>query len=125
MSAPTDLAYKNALAVLARWIIEASFPAQGGSEPGCPPQPGQVHPEAGTANPLSGEQGASTCLYRQSPQTPAGPTPSALRAETITGNGRKNHGSGLSSSSRLVFFVLGHVKISAGIHYKTTQSNCK
>ena len=79
MSAPTDLAYKNALAVLARWIIEASFPAQDGSEPGCPPQPGQVHPEAGTANPLRGD----LCLH--SPQTPAGPTSSALLAETTTG----------------------------------------
>lgn len=73
----SDLAYQNALAIMAKWLIEAamSLPAQGGSAPGCCPQPGQVHPEAGVTNPPD------------SPfQGSAGQSSPALQIETITGN---------------------------------------
>jgi hypothetical protein len=74
----SDLAYQNALAILAKWLIESVWPdpAQGGSVPGCPPQPGQVHPEAGVM---------ATCPAH-SPQVPEGPTSSVPQAEPITGS---------------------------------------
>lgn len=83
----SDLAYKTAITVMAGWILEfarkpeavpGSYPAQGGSVPGCPPQPGQVHPEAGVTNP-------PILLV-----APAGATSSSLQAKTIT-DGSANH----------------------------------
>jgi hypothetical protein len=73
----SDLAYQNALAIMAKWLIEAamSLPAQGGSAPGCSPQPGQVHPGAGSDEPAD------------SPfQVPTGQSSLVLLAKTTTGS---------------------------------------
>lgn len=58
---------------LAMFACKQSHPAQGGSVPGCPPQPGQVHPEADATNPL--------ILLN----APAGAVSSSLQAKTTTG----------------------------------------
>jgi hypothetical protein len=80
---PADkyFAYVEGMRLLAEIMLarKQSHPAEDGSEPGCSPQPGQIHPWAGVTNPPD------------SPfEAPAGQTSSALLAETTT-SGSTNH----------------------------------
>jgi hypothetical protein len=67
--------YVEGMRLLAEMLAgKQSHPAEDGFEPGCSPQPGQVHPWAGSDEPADSPS-----------QEPAGQTSSVLLAETTTG----------------------------------------